>query len=89
MSIWSMIRKTEQVNKGHRPVAGTSFQTGTAPSGGVLPVEVQAFIRVMGEDLSGARDLLRDMPPMERAMLLFWIEQLAGLVYEVDITEGG
>jgi hypothetical protein len=46
------------------------------------------FLRVMGEDLSGARDLLRDMPPLERAVLLFWIEQIAGLVYEVDEREG-
>lgn len=55
---------------------------------GSLPVEAQVFLRVMGEDLSGARDLLRDMPPLERAILLFWIEQIAGLVYEVDEREG-
>lgn len=53
-----------------------------------LPVEVQGFIRVMGEDLAGARDLLRDMPPLERAVLVFWIEQYAGLVYEVNELEG-
>jgi hypothetical protein len=28
------------------------------------------------------------MPPTERAILLFWIEQMAGLVYEVEEREG-
>lgn len=55
---------------------------------GPLPVEAQVFLRVMGEDLSGARDLLRDMPRPERHILLFWIEQTAGLVYEVEEREG-
>lgn len=54
---------------------------------GPLPVEAQIFLRVMGEDLSGARDLLRDMPPLERAILLFYTEQIAGLVYEVMAQE--
>lgn len=70
-----------------RPV-GTSFRTGNAPSGGPLPVEAQIFLRVMGEDLSAARDLLRDMPPLERAILMFYVEQIAGLVYEVEAQEG-
>jgi len=55
---------------------------------GLLPVEAQVFLRVMGEDLSGARDLLRHMPRPERHILLFWIEQTAGLVYEVEEREG-
>jgi hypothetical protein len=72
----------------NRNVAGTSYRVGTHPSGGPLPVEAQVFLRVMGEDLSGARALLRDMPPLDRHVLLFWIEQMAGLVYEVDEREG-
>jgi hypothetical protein len=82
-----MIHKTRQINEGHRPVAapGTSPRPpAPPPAGGPLPVEAQIFLRVMGEDLSGARDLLRDMPPLERAILLFWTEQIAGLVYEAE-----
>lgn len=55
---------------------------------GQLPVEAQVFLRVMGEDLPSARDLLRDMPSLDRAILLFYIEQIAGLVYEVEEQEG-
>jgi hypothetical protein len=72
----------------NRNATGTSYRVGTHPSGGPLPVEAQVFLRVMGEDLSGARNLLRDMPPTERAILLFWIEQMAGLVYGVEEREG-
>lgn len=98
MSIFRMLKATERINRGHRPVAepetssspppappvGTSYRVGTAASGGPLPVEAQIFLRVMGEDLSAARDLLRDMPPLDRAILLFYTEQVAGLVYEAE-----
>jgi hypothetical protein len=55
---------------------------------GPLPVEAQVFLRVMGEDLSGARDLLRDMPLRERAILIFYSEQMTALVYEASERDG-
>lgn len=67
---------------------GTSYRTGTAPSGGPLPVEAQIFLRIMGEDLSAARDLIRDMPALERAILMFYTDQIAQLVYEADARDG-
>lgn len=54
------------------------------PVAGALPAEAQIFLRVMGEDLSAARDILRGMSPLNRAILLFWTEQLAGLIYEAE-----
>lgn len=54
------------------------------PVAGSLPAEAQVFLRVMGEDLSAARDILRGMSPLNRAILFFWTEQLAGLIYEAE-----
>lgn len=58
-----------------------------APPTGQLPAEAQILLRVMGEDLQSARSLLRDMSHTERAILLFYTEQITGLVYEVMAQE--
>jgi hypothetical protein len=86
---------------GHRPTAAPSrtprpsappapVDTPTVVLGvrrGPLPIEAQIMLRVIGEDLPGARQLLRTMPGLDRGILMFYMEQIAGLVYEVDETE--
>ncbi len=84
MSIFSMLRKTEKINEDRDFLGRPVIIEGVKAEPGPLPVEAQILLRVMGEDLSAARDLLRDMPPLERAVLMFYIEQVAGLVYEAE-----
>lgn len=66
------------------PAQGTSFQTGTAPSGGPLPVEAQIFLRVMGEDFDGAADLARTLSWDDREILALYCAQVTELIYRVD-----
>lgn len=54
---------------------------------GPLPVEAQVLLRVIGEDLPGAKELIKSMPELDRGIFLFYIEQVGGLIYEVDQAE--
>lgn len=97
MSIFRMLKVTEQINRGHRPTrtpgrteaapppaGGTSYQTGTAPSGGPLPAEAQIMLRVMGEDLDAALALVRGMSQQDRDIYGFYLAQCMELIYRVD-----
>jgi hypothetical protein len=63
--------------------ASTSYQTGTAPSGGPLPAEAQILLRVMGEDLDTALALVRGMSQQDRDIYGFYLAQCMELIYRV------
>lgn len=55
---------------------------------GPLPVEAQVLLRVMGEDLDTATELIKGMRPVDRAILKFYLSESAALIYKVDEEEG-
>lgn len=88
MSIFRMLRVSQEIAEPPVPPQGpsgasTSYQTGTAPSGGPLPTEVQIFIRVMGEDEEAALDLLRGLSVQDREIFGFWLARCMELIYRV------
>ena len=112
MSIWRMLRVTEQINRGHRPTkapetsekapdappAGPAGASGydrlvVLPEGpriepGPLPVETQVLLRIMGEDMVTAKELIKSMRPVDRAILIFYAREIEFLVSEINESEG-
>lgn len=55
---------------------------------GPLPAEAQIMLRVMGEDLVTARELIKAMTPRDRAILIFYTTEIGMIVNEVNQAEG-
>lgn len=55
---------------------------------GPLPVEAQIVLRVMGEDLETARELIKAMRPVDRAILSFYLNESGSLINQVNEGEG-
>lgn len=103
MSILRMLKATKEINEGRRPggppsatYAGRNaheqkmmiLPEGIKVEPGPLPVEAQVLLRVMGEDLDTARELIKGMRPVDRAILSFYLTEGQYLINEVNESEG-
>jgi hypothetical protein len=55
---------------------------------GPLPVEAQIILRVMGEDLATADELIKGMRPVDRAVLVFYADEIHNRVNKINEDEG-
>lgn len=95
MSIFRMLKVTREINEADlkaaiqaapdRPVV---LPDGFAIEPGPLPAEAQIMLRVMGEDLPVARELIKAMSPRDRAILIFYTTEIGMIVNEVNQEEG-
>lgn len=53
-----------------------------------LPVEAQVVLRIMGEDIPGAVQILRQLTPRDRAVFRFYLEETQRTINNVDQSEG-
>jgi hypothetical protein len=109
MSIFSMLRKTEEINRGHkvvgtigpptavRPPAPLASPTASNLSSGhlpdwmstrPLPVEAQIILRIMGEDIPAALELIKGLAPKDRAVFRFYLDEAGRALNNVDLSEG-
>ncbi len=55
---------------------------------GSLPVEAQILLRIMGEDLDTARELIKAMRPVDRAVFAFYLVEAGFLADEINREDG-
>lgn len=97
MSILRMMKVTREINEADRLERRVKVSLEDRPvilpegmtiTPGPLPVEAQVLLRVMGEDLSTAKELIKGMRPVDRAILSFYLTEGQYLINEVNESEG-